>query len=192
MIKLIFSQPEFGRQFVELPDGTFSVGRSSRSHIIVEEGSVSQRHADLQIHGTEVIVSERGSLNGTFIDGVRIKTQSGARHGQRIRFGRVELLLDLGEPLQDEATDITAGAIFREPAAMTGENLLTPARFSLRFIPAAQFSEDRHTVSLPNPALSAAAVQNLAAPPNRSGGLWFWRIVGTGTLFVVVSWLLKR
>jgi pSer/pThr/pTyr-binding forkhead associated (FHA) protein len=107
MVKLIFTQPPFANQSCLLNDGTFTVGRSRRNQVIIDEDSVSSEHGQLLVYGPEVIVRERGSKNGTFVNGVRVQAQSGVKHGQIIRFGRVEVRLEL-EPVSDVETSVTA------------------------------------------------------------------------------------
>jgi pSer/pThr/pTyr-binding forkhead associated (FHA) protein len=108
MPRLILISPEFADQTCELPDGTFTLGRSPQNHIIVRDESVSAQHCELLVYGREVIVHERGSRNGTFINGVRVKIQRGVNHGQLLRFGRVEARLEIETPENDDATSITA------------------------------------------------------------------------------------
>lgn len=108
MPRLILISPEFADQTCQLPDGTFALGRSPQNHIIVLGESVSAQHCELLVHGREVIVRERGSRNGTFVNGVRVKTQRGIYHGQLLRFGKVEARLEIEPPEDDDATSITA------------------------------------------------------------------------------------
>ena len=72
MPKLVFTQPEFAGQSCGLRDGIITIGRSRRNEIIIEENSVSSDHGDLLVHNQEVIVRERGSRNGIFVNGVRV------------------------------------------------------------------------------------------------------------------------
>lgn len=190
-----FTQPEFTRQVLELPNGTFSVGRSSRNQIILEDPSVSKEHAELLIHGTEVILRDRGSQNGSFVDGVRVQPQSGVRHGQRIRFGRVELLVDLGEPQAEDATDITAVSILRTLSDRNAEAEATSVRFPLRFTPVTGSSGGPSTGSLPHPESAAPPpVPVPQTPTEASRRPWSARIrglLGKGNLFLLVPWLWK-
>ncbi len=113
MPKLVFTQPEFANQSCELRDGAFTVGRSRRNLIIIDEESVSGEHAQLLVYGREVIVCDRGARNGIFVNGARVQAQSGVNHGQCIRFGNVEVRLDLGPIEQEDSSDITAIHEFR-------------------------------------------------------------------------------
>jgi pSer/pThr/pTyr-binding forkhead associated (FHA) protein len=63
------------------------------------------------VYGTEVIVREHRSKNCTFVDGRRISGQMPVNAGQVIRFGTVEVRLELGpedETGFDATSDLTA------------------------------------------------------------------------------------
>lgn len=105
--RLIFVKPEVGNQICELPDGTLTIGRSRGNHLVILDESVSGDHCELLVHGSDIIVRERGSRNGTFVDGVRVETQSGVKHGQTLRFGRVEAVLQFEPAAWGDETDIT-------------------------------------------------------------------------------------
>jgi len=149
MPKLVFTQPEFAGQSCGLRDGIITIGRSRRNEIIIEENSVSSDHGDLLVHNQEVIVRERGSRNGIFVNGVRIQAQSGVTHGQTIRFGRVEVRLDL-EPVPDEnATDITAMHASRRLRGKGAAPAPAMPGFPARFLPQRPASADHAMSSLP-------------------------------------------
>lgn len=197
MPKFIFTQPEFNHQFLELPDGTFSVGRSRRNQIILEEASVSAEHAELLVYGNEIIVRERGSQNGTFVNGVRIEAQSGVRHGQTIRFGRVELLLELGPPEFEESTNITAVAYLAKMRAGGTGASRTANQFPVRFIPQEAADHGASTLASPlsEPALPPPPAHSQNPPTSTLNGslrMWVWWIIGAAVLLMVVSWFLKR
>ena len=172
MPRLIFTQPEFRQKFLELCDGAFSLGRSGRNQIIIEDASVSKEHADLLVHGNEIIVRERGSQNGTFVGGARIKAQSGVKHGEKIRFGRVELLLELGSPVFQETTAITAMA---DLARMCEESTATsrmPTQFPVRFVPEGLVAQGTSTIAPPEAEsdLPALPAQTQSLPGSNSSG----------------------
>lgn len=71
-----------------LRPGKFVLGRSSRCTLVVNDSSVSRRHAEIIVSTGDVTVSDLDSHNGTYVDDVRIRT-SAVRVGQRIRFGKI-------------------------------------------------------------------------------------------------------
>jgi predicted component of type VI protein secretion system len=111
MTRLILVSPEFADQSCELPDGAFRLGSSAENQIVLPDESVSAVHCELLVYGTEVIVRERGSQNGTYVHDVRVKVQRGVYHGQRLRFGNVEAVMRIEDPdasSMEGNTDITA------------------------------------------------------------------------------------
>lgn len=108
MPKLHFHHPDFAPLSCELPEGTTTVGRSSRNRIVLNDPSVSGDHGDLLVSWNEVIVRDHGSSNGTWVAGVRVNGQRPANHGDVIRFGRVEARVELDEFPAGDATSITA------------------------------------------------------------------------------------
>jgi pSer/pThr/pTyr-binding forkhead associated (FHA) protein len=75
-----------------LPVGTCVVGRSSQCDFVVKDSSVSRRHARFDADGSGGVVTDLGSLNGTFVDELQVKT-SRVILGQTVRFGRVSFLV---------------------------------------------------------------------------------------------------
>ena len=79
-----------GNQTVTLPRGrVLLVGRSIACDLPVRDPSISRRHAELAIDtsGLSLAVSDLGSMNGTFVNGLRVTTAT-ARPGDQVTFGR--------------------------------------------------------------------------------------------------------
>lgn len=62
------------------PDGThealrdgLSIGRSDDNDIVIRDGRVSRRHARIVTDGSGFAIEDRGSSNGTFVDGARVR-----------------------------------------------------------------------------------------------------------------------
>jgi pSer/pThr/pTyr-binding forkhead associated (FHA) protein len=69
------------------------VGREC-SGVIVDDPQVSRRHlvlAPTKSGGPEVAVLDLGSLNGTLLGGVRLRSEAIVRPGQEVRFGETTL-----------------------------------------------------------------------------------------------------
>ncbi len=61
-----------GQIFTVTKPRTF-LGRGTESDIQLSDSEVSRRHAMLEIRGDEAVVSDLGSTNGTYVDGVRVQ-----------------------------------------------------------------------------------------------------------------------
>jgi hypothetical protein len=103
--KLVFTTPEFAGQGFELPEGKTTVGRAPGNTLVIEAPSVSAQHCQILVYGSEVIVRDEGSTNGTWVNQSRVRGQTAVQNGQTIRFGSVEARLEL--PAQKEEEDQT-------------------------------------------------------------------------------------
>lgn len=90
-------------------DGTQRVviGRGAGSDIRLPDTSVSLRHATLRAQGSDFVVIDEGSTNGTFVGSVRVaaRTSRIVRSGDRIRAGRIwiEVRIDQSSVTRDVA-----------------------------------------------------------------------------------------
>jgi DNA-binding winged helix-turn-helix (wHTH) protein len=75
-------------QRLPLYEGTSSVGRSHECDVVLTGATVSRCHALIVISGNTIILEDRGSRNGTYVDGQRI-TRTRVRHQAEIVFGAV-------------------------------------------------------------------------------------------------------
>ena len=66
---------EVGDRRVPLTEGTTLIGRTREADVVLTEGSVSKRHAQLTWDGATAELQDLGSTNGTFVDGARITRQ---------------------------------------------------------------------------------------------------------------------
>ncbi|MGH3492121.1 MAG: FHA domain-containing protein [Sciscionella sp.] len=59
--------PQLGAVFA-LPPGTTVVGRGNDVDVLLEDPTVSRHHAILERTGSEVVLRDGGSLNGTYVN----------------------------------------------------------------------------------------------------------------------------
>jgi hypothetical protein len=108
-----------------LPDGSeqtlapeFSIGRADDNDLMLEKPTVSRHHALVSEEGDRWFLEDRGSFNGTFLNGSRI--QAGAkvplRHGDRIGLGAESVVFSAPESLIDP--EVTT-ALQTGPPALT-------------------------------------------------------------------------
>jgi pSer/pThr/pTyr-binding forkhead associated (FHA) protein len=55
-----------------LKDGSFIIGRSNRSDLVIPHEGMSRQHCKIDVKEGEVFITDLGSINGVFIDGQRI------------------------------------------------------------------------------------------------------------------------
>jgi len=85
--------PVQGIQYL-LSDSRYIIGRTDSNDIIIDETSVSSRHAELLNTSGSWSVSDLGSLNGVFVNGKKI-TKSELSAGDKLWIGRVEFRFDV-------------------------------------------------------------------------------------------------
>jgi hypothetical protein len=69
------------------------VGRGHDVHLVIDQETVSRRHATLTRRGASLFVEDLGSLNGTWINGWRIDSPQRLRRGDEVILGTVRLVL---------------------------------------------------------------------------------------------------
>lgn len=84
MPKLIISGTTY-----ELVDDLVTIGRSPDNTIVINNPSVSARHAQLQTAGETYRLKDLGSTNGTHVNGKPV-TETLLRFDDRIRFGAAD------------------------------------------------------------------------------------------------------
>src|SRR5438046_8689846 len=73
----------------ELVDDLITIGRSPDNTIVINNPSVSARHAHLQLAGETYRLKDLGSTNGTHVNGKPV-TETLLSFHDRIRFGATE------------------------------------------------------------------------------------------------------
>ncbi|HMR07771.1 MAG TPA: FHA domain-containing protein [Polyangiaceae bacterium] len=103
------------------------VGRGEGCEVRLPDPSVSHRHASIRQRGTDYIVLDEGSTNGTFVGPVRLSPQAPRvlKSGDLIRIGRIwlEVLIEQALPTQNGAmaTREIALGLVAEALAAQGE-----------------------------------------------------------------------
>ncbi len=70
-----------------------TVGRVEDNTFQIADPSVSSHHCEILLKGTDVVVKDLNSTNGTYINGDRI-SEATLKPGQTLRLGQVDLKLD--------------------------------------------------------------------------------------------------
>jgi len=132
MAKLvILNQGMTGRTF-ELNVERNTVGRVEDNTFQIADASVSSHHAEILLRGSDIVVKDLNSTNGTFLNNEKI-SEAVLKPGQTLRFGQVELKIDDGKPVA--AAPAPAGAApapaTSSPKRQTDATLVIPRGVSL-------------------------------------------------------------
>lgn len=153
------------------------VGRVGSMEIVLEDTSVSRRHADLRLADNGWWVKDHASTNGTFVNGIRMGASERQIHPRDIvQFGKVAMMVEMAESGQPEPLGSSADQIIvegelasswqegmdrlltdRNHAPRPGDQLLTLLRASHHLVSAD--SEDTLLQSILNDAVGVLDAQ---------------------------------
>ncbi|GAB4274017.1 MAG: hypothetical protein Kow0056_01750 [Coriobacteriia bacterium] len=86
--------PEVGERFV-LDGERFTMGRDPGCDIFLNDVTVSRKHAVIETAGGEVTIRDQGSLNGTYVNGVRVD-EAALKQGDVLQVGRFQMVFLAG------------------------------------------------------------------------------------------------
>ena len=200
MTKLIFTDTNYSGQVYELARERTTVGRSEQNNLVIRESSLSAVHCEILVNGSEVIVRDLGSRNGTFVNGVQLTNQqSQLKSGQTVRFGSVEARLELDGPATDDGdSEITAVHAMSRIMRDQRRDRQKPKRADvpMKLEPAVDLSAgDDHTVFLTRKSQPKAgpvvAAPEMAEPlPAKTSGRT-WLVIAAVLAFglIVLLWM---
>jgi len=100
----------------QLAAGTTLVGRASSCDLVINDTSVSRRHAQVAVTDGTCVVTDLGSRNGTYINGDQIESGE-LRDGDRLVVGEVQLRLRCAASsniiLTDDDAAMSMGAVIK-------------------------------------------------------------------------------
>ena len=84
---------------MSLGSAPFEIGRSSKNDLFLDHESISRHHARITFDGTDHIVADLKSTNGTFVNDEQVLQQR-LRDGDQVRIGRSILKFMTGENVE--------------------------------------------------------------------------------------------
>ena len=108
MAKLVVLSAGMTGRTHELKVDKTTIGRVEDNTFEIAEASISSHHCELLLRGSDVVVRDLNSTNGTFINGEKV-SESVLKPGQVLRLGQVEMRLetDATTPPSKKAIDQT-------------------------------------------------------------------------------------
>ena len=98
-----------------LSDGTNVVGRHPECDVWIDAGSVSRAHAEIVIADGRAAVEDRGSTNGTFVNGARIGSRHALVDGDVVAFGSERTVFRVWSDATAPATEPVRATGSRRP-----------------------------------------------------------------------------
>lgn len=82
---------------IALAGDEFLIGRGEDCDLPLHDPEVSRHHCLIRVRGQEIMVTDLGSSNGTYINGHRLLSQVKLATGDEIVIGPFRYILDLGD-----------------------------------------------------------------------------------------------
>lgn len=79
-------------------DAVNSLGRDVNNSIVIDDTFVSSDHAVLSFRGRAWYVEDRGSTNGTWLNGQRVDGYAALGYGDEVQVGQVRFRLERARP----------------------------------------------------------------------------------------------
>jgi diguanylate cyclase (GGDEF)-like protein len=96
------SQADLGTRHI-LKSPLTKIGRSRQNDIVIASDAVSRHHAEIAREGSEIVVRDLGSTNGTFINNdVERSSEFRLRRGDQIRIGETVLKYLSGSDIESQ------------------------------------------------------------------------------------------
>jgi pSer/pThr/pTyr-binding forkhead associated (FHA) protein len=97
MAKLVVLSAGMTGRTQELKVDKTTIGRVEDNTFQIAEPSVSSHHCEVLLRGSDVVVRDLNSTNGTFINGEKV-TETVIKPGQILRLGQIEMRLETDAP----------------------------------------------------------------------------------------------
>ena len=110
MAKLVIQNQGMTGRACELHTDRTTIGRVEDNTFHIADPSVSSHHCEVHLRGSDIVIRDLNSTNGSFIEGNKIE-ESVLKPGQILRLGQVELKLEV-----EGAAALTTGSGSALPA----------------------------------------------------------------------------
>jgi pSer/pThr/pTyr-binding forkhead associated (FHA) protein len=93
MVKLVILNQGMTGRVHELNVERTTIGRVEDNTFQIADPSVSSHHCEVYFRGSEIVIKDLNSTNGSYINGEKI-TETVLKPGQTLRLGQIELKLE--------------------------------------------------------------------------------------------------
>lgn len=182
MAKLvILNQGMTGRAY-DLKAERTTVGRVEDNAFQIADPSVSSHHCEILLRGSDVVIKDLNSTNGSYINNAQI-TESTLQPGQTLRLGQVELKLEIDGMTATAASATTAPApataAASAPAAPPPKKPMEATMVMPRGVSLDQLEQGGKKTGFDTSSTVFKKKRN-------KGGQYFWIAAGIGIFIIVV------
>ncbi|MBK8995346.1 MAG: FHA domain-containing protein [Myxococcales bacterium] len=104
-----------------LTEGTYLIGRDASCHILLDDAKVSRRHARINVRGEQVSIDDLGSMNGLYVNGVRLTGSQPLFDGDWLTAGSEELEVLIGDTARRRSAASTQDEFTPVPSSSEAE-----------------------------------------------------------------------
>lgn len=124
MAKLLLSTAE-GQQAIDLR-AVNSLGRHPNNTIQLLDKIVSKEHCIVEVREGRFVLRDLGSLNGTYVNGERVRGETWLKHGDEIALGSTRARFDDGSGIALPLPPVGPGAIQNAVPSWPASNVTAP------------------------------------------------------------------
>ncbi|HEY1663981.1 MAG TPA: FHA domain-containing protein [Verrucomicrobiae bacterium] len=169
MAKLVIHTQSMAGRAHELHADRTTIGRVDDNTFQIVDPSVSSHHCEVLLRGSEILIRDLNSTNGTFINDARI-SESVLKPGQTLRLGQIELKLEA------EGAPAAAGAPSPLPKKQVDATMVMPRGVSLSEL----------ETSGKGPGFDSAST--VFKKKKKASAMYFW--IGAAVIVVIIAVLL--
>jgi pSer/pThr/pTyr-binding forkhead associated (FHA) protein len=107
---LLYRQDNESEVYLSLDQDSMTIGRSSSCDIVIPLSIVSRLHARIEQQHDRYVLSDAGSANGTFVNGVRIEQGYQLSSSDEIWLGSPEAKMSFSDPDETLGVVLSGGA----------------------------------------------------------------------------------
>lgn len=105
VVGMLLRQKDDNSILIELANGEVILGRSIESTVVINDPTVSARHARIYTYLSVSYIEDLNSSNGTFVNDKPVKKHI-LKRGDVIRLGKYRLVVDQRKPAQAAKTSV--------------------------------------------------------------------------------------
>ena len=118
MAKLVLLSAGMTGRTHDLKVDKTTIGRVEDNTFQIAEPSVSSHHCEILMRGTDVVVKDLNSTNGSYINGEKV-TESVLKPGQILRLGQIEMRLETDTPAAASKKPVDQTMVMQRGVSLT-------------------------------------------------------------------------